>query len=231
MTTAPTLHTSRFDAWVSSLVYETTYVLAAAGMTLGWSFRTQGRQHIPASGPALLIANHQSFIDPILVGLGTRRHLCYLARKTLFTGGPFTWLIRMLNAVPIDQEGVGKEGIKAILGQLQRGRAVVVFPEGHRTHDGVMHPLKAGIHLLIKRAQAPIVPVGIAGAYDAWPCWRKYALPAPLFLPGCRGTIAVSIGQPVDARRFAELPREHVLQELFQLIAAEQRRAEQLRSR
>ncbi|HYV38401.1 MAG TPA: lysophospholipid acyltransferase family protein [Gemmataceae bacterium] len=225
----PNLHATSFDTACSRVTYEATYFAAMWGMMLGWSLRSTGRQHIPATGPALLVANHQSFIDPALVGLGTRRHLCYLARKTLFKNRAFAWLIRMLNAVPIDQEGVGKDGIKAILEQLQLGQAVVVFPEGNRTSDGNIAPLKAGIHLLIKRTQAPIVPVGIAGAYDAWPRWRKYPIPAPLFMPANRGCIAVSIGKPLEARRFAEMGREESMRELHGEIMAQWRKAENLR--
>ena len=224
------LHQSSWDAFCSHLVYETTYYAAAAGMTLGWSLRTAGRQHIPGTGPALLIANHQSFLDPLLVGLGTRRHLCFLARKTLFKNRAFSWLIRMLNAVPIDQEGVGKEGIKTIVGQLQKGQAVVVFPEGSRTSDGRLQPLRAGIHLLIKRTQAPIVPVGIAGAFDALPHWRSVPTPAPLFWPGCRATIAVSIGPPLPSQPIAAMPREKALVELFSMLETVWRRAERLRA-
>jgi 1-acyl-sn-glycerol-3-phosphate acyltransferase len=121
--TAPSLHASPFDRACSHFLYEASYFTAAAGMTLGWSLRTEGRQHVPRTGPALLIANHQSYLDPILVGLSTRRHLCYLARKSLFNNPLFAWLIRMHNAVPIDQDGIGKEGIRAILEQLQRGQA------------------------------------------------------------------------------------------------------------
>src|SRR5205823_7027716 len=87
--TAPTLHASSFDAACSHAIYETSYFAAMFGMTLGWSLRTTGRDQIPKHGPALLISNHQSFIDPILVGLSTRRHLCYLARKTLFKNPAF----------------------------------------------------------------------------------------------------------------------------------------------
>jgi 1-acyl-sn-glycerol-3-phosphate acyltransferase len=230
-----TLHSSQRDAILSHVIYETTYFLAAAGMTLGWSLRTEGRQNIPASGPALLIANHQSFLDPLLIGLGTRRHLRYLARKTLFKHPLLAWLIRMLNAVPIDHEGVGKEGLRTILGQLDLGQAVVVFPEGERTSDGRMQALRPGIHLLIKRTQAPIIPIGVAGAYGAWPRWRAYPVPAPLFWP-CPGSerwpgaIAVSIGRPLEARRFAELPRRQALQELFREIEKCWRRAQRLRS-
>jgi 1-acyl-sn-glycerol-3-phosphate acyltransferase len=198
-------------------------------MTLAFSLRLEGRGHVPRTGPVLLLANHQSFLDPILVGVASPRHLYYLARKTLFRNPVFTWLIRSVNAVPIDQEGIGKEGLQTILGLLQAGRAVVVFPEGTRTTTGAMNPLKPGIHLLIKRARAPIVPVGIAGAYDAWPLWRPVPIPSPLFLPASRRTLAVAVGQPLDSRRFADLPREQLLGELFLEIQKVQARAERLR--
>src|SRR5207253_962423 len=98
-----------------------------------------------------------------------------------------------------------------------------------RTHDGAMHELKPGVHLLIKRSQVPIVPVGIAGAYDSWPITRSYPIPAPLFLPPNGGAISVALGKPLDSRRFAEMPRAEALQELFNVIHAEQQRAEMLR--
>ena len=119
--------------------------------------------------------------------------------------------------------------IRTVIDQLQLGKAVLVFPEGERTLTGSMQPLKPGVHLLIKWTKAPIIPVGIAGAYDAWPRWRSYPIPAPLFWPPNKGTIAVSIGRPLDANRFASLPRARALQELFDEIEAVQRRAEKLR--
>jgi len=94
-----------------------------------------------------------------------------------------------------------------------------------------MQALKAGIHLLIKRTQAPIVPVGVAGAYDAWPIWRKYPIPAPLFMPPGAGTIAVSVGRPIDSRRFGAMDRDESLTELFGEIQEMQRKAERLRRR
>ena len=94
-----------------------------------------------------------------------------------------------------------------------------------------MHELKPGIHLLIKKAQVPIIPVGIAGTYDAWPIWRPYPVLAPLFLPAGKATISVALGRPLDAARYAKMPREQVLQELFDKMYAEQQRAEKLRRR
>jgi 1-acyl-sn-glycerol-3-phosphate acyltransferase len=218
-------------SWASLCWYEGCALLNMTAFTLGFSYRKEGQHHVPKTGPLLVLANHQSFLDPMAAGLACPRQLIYLARKTLFRNRYFTRLIRSLNAVPIDQEGVGKEGLRTIIEQLQRGRAVLVFPEGERTLTGRMYAFKPGIHLLIKRTLAPILPLGIAGAYEAWPRWRNYPMPAPLFWPSGTGTIAVSVGRPLDPRPYAEMPREQALAELFTEIDRVQRRAERLRRR
>jgi 1-acyl-sn-glycerol-3-phosphate acyltransferase len=197
--------------------------------TLGWSLRVRGRHNVPRTGPALLVANHQSFLDPMMVGLVAPRHVWYLARKTLFKNPVLGTLMRFVNSVPLDQEGVGKEGIKAIIQQLQAGRAVVVFPEGNRTPDGQMQPLEAGIQLLIRRVPVPVVPVGIAGAYHAWPRWRKLPWPAPLFLPPAPETISVVARPALDGQRLAEMPRQELLELLTNEIAQAAAAAEKLR--
>lgn len=213
----------------SAFIYETIRSLAFPTLTLGFSFRSEGGRHVPRQGPALIVANHQSFLDPIMVGLASPRRLRALARKTLFKRRAFAWLIRHLGAVPVDQEGVAKEGIKAVLGLLGKGEAVVVFPEGQRTADGRMGTLMPGVHLLIKRSLAPIVPMGIAGGFDAMPRWASWPIPSPLFLPAEKSTLAVSVGRPLDARQLLTLPRESLLDALAQEIRKVSERAERLR--
>jgi 1-acyl-sn-glycerol-3-phosphate acyltransferase len=217
------------DGWSNRLLHVATRIVSNTVFSLGFSLRWEGSHNIPAEGPALAISNHQSYLDPPAIGLTTPRRLVYLARASLFRNPVFGALIRGLNAVPIDQDGVGKEGIKAILQQLLAGKTVLVFPEGTRTPDGTMQPLRPGIHLLIKRTSAPIVPIGIAGAYDAWPLWRPYPIPSPIFLPATERTIAVSIGRPIDPTRFAAMPREVAMVELGKVIAEAKERAERLR--
>ena len=217
--------------WLSYLWHEWWYWVARVGMLLGFSFRTQGGRRVPRRGPILIIANHQSFFDPIALSLACPRRLLFLARKSLFKPPWFGWLITSLGGVPMDQEGVAKEGLKAILRHLQAGEAVVVFPEGTRTENGEMSPLKPGVQLLIKRTQAPIVPMGIAGAFEALPYWRKIPTLSPLFLPAGKSTIAVWVGRPLDAGRFVDLPREQLVAELTVELQKAKDQAERLRRR
>jgi 1-acyl-sn-glycerol-3-phosphate acyltransferase len=209
--------------------YQGCYWLSASALTLGWSLRTEGYQNVPSQGPVLLIANHESFFDTVLVGLAARRHLCYLGRHSLFRNKAFTWLIRSLGAVPINQEGFAREGLTTILDQLRASKAVIVFPEGLRTHDGAMEPFRPGIHLMIKKIDMPVVPVGIAGAFEAWPRHRLVPTPAPLFLPAQPGHIAVSIGPAIHTNELRELPRAEVLSRLQTAVQNARNRADKLR--
>jgi len=92
-----------------------------------------------------------------------------------------------------------------------------------------MQPLKPGIHLLLKRTQAPVVPVGIAGAYQAYPRTRLLPTLAPLFWPANGCAVGVSVGRPLPAQRYGALPRARALEELFQELRAVRERAERLR--
>ena len=219
----------RYLAWYW-FWYTPLYWLAFLGLTLGFSFRMERRRgRIPRTGPVLILGNHQSFFDPIAFAVASRRPLVYLARKTLFKPAWFAWLIRSLNAVPVDQEGVAKEGFKTILRHLQAGEAVLVFPEGTRTETGALSPLKPGIQLLIKRLRMPIVPMGIAGAFEALPYWETVPKLSPLFGEAGRSTIAVTVGEPIDSQRYVEMPREQMVAELTAVLQKVKDRAEALR--
>jgi 1-acyl-sn-glycerol-3-phosphate acyltransferase len=213
-------------AW---LTYEFFNEVLTVGLTLGWGLRVKGRNNVPQCGPALIVANHQSFLDPPTIGTAVPGHIAYMARKTLFKNPAFGFLIRTVHAVPIDQEGIGIDGIKAILERLRQGWRVLVFPEGARTPDGRMQALAPGISLLIKRAGCPIVPAGIAGAYQAYPRGALVPRPAPLFLPPSERSIAVSFGRPRPAESIAGLPRAEMLKVLAEDIAAQVEVAESIR--
>jgi 1-acyl-sn-glycerol-3-phosphate acyltransferase len=209
-------------------LYYTTYWQAFWTFGLGWSFRASGRQRVPATGPVMLLANHQSHFDPPLIGLASPRPLTYLARHTLFTNRLFAAYIRGLGAVPIDRE-TGKDGLQAVLTRLAEGRAVLMFPEGTRTEDGLIQPLKPGVTLLVKRAEFPIVPCGIAGAFQAWPRRQALPRPSPLFLPDAGRSIAVVYGEPIPPGYYRKMEREAILTDLQARITAAYQQAEKLR--
>src|SRR5262245_41051152 len=214
--------------WLAYLLYEIAFWATLAFMSLAFSLRLAGRKNIPRTGPVLIIANHQSFFDPILVGLVSPRQQWSLARKTLFVGA-FGTLIRSLNAIEVDIESVGKDGLKKILGHLERGEAVVIYPEGTRTDTGKMGHLQPGVQLLIKRTKCPVVPVGLAGAFDAMPWWAKWPVLSPLFLPAGPSTMAVVAGRPLDGERLAKLSRDELVAELTRELNAVVLKSEKMR--
>jgi 1-acyl-sn-glycerol-3-phosphate acyltransferase len=200
------------------------------GLMIGMSFRAAGRQHIPTTGPVLLVSNHQSFADPWLIGNGSTRWLNYLARDSLFQNPILARAIRSYGALPIDRD-FGKAGLMSVLELLAKGRAVVVFAEGERTHDGTLQDLKPGVTLLIKKAKCPVVPVGIAGCYDFWPRHELAPNPELLLGPNEGRSVGLYYGPPVDSEVYVGMKRDAILEDLKARIAASMAEAEKLRRR
>jgi 1-acyl-sn-glycerol-3-phosphate acyltransferase len=219
-----------FKEFAGGLWYEWWYGATMAVFTLGWSYRMEGRKNIPREGPILFIANHESFIDPLLVGLASPRHVWFLARKTAFNG-ILKWFLPSVNTIPVDQEGVAKSGLQSMVALLKAGKPVVVFPEGERSWNGTMKAFKPGILLLIRKTWPTIIPVGVAGAHEALPRGQKIPIPtpSPLFLPPRKSTLAASVGKPIDSRKYQGMEKEAILQDLFNHVQEVQLRAEKLR--
>ena len=150
---------------------------------LCFRMRIYGKENIPEKGPFLLISNHQSFLDPLFCGAPTKKHLHFLARDTLFRNKFFGWLIHSVNTIPVRRGQADLTAMKKIIAILKDGDAVCLFPEGTRTTDGKIRPFKPGFGLIAKRASAPVVPVLIDGAFEAWPKHKK------IFSPGHQITV------------------------------------------
>ncbi len=198
-------------------------LLQLAGV-VGYGIRHAGRENIPTSGGVLVVCNHQSHFDPPFVGMGVARRMNYLARDTLFRFAPFRWLIHSVDAIPIDREGIGLNGIKESLRRLRRGEMVLIFPEGTRTRDGEIAPFKPGFTVLAARSGAAILPAAVDGAYAAWPRDQKF--------PGL-GLIRVRYGRPlppeeIKGRDERELAAE-VERRVHQCQAEIRRRCPELR--
>src|SRR5438552_5097816 len=157
----------------------------------GW--RVYNAERVPLEGPVILASNHASFLDPTLIGAGLRRGINYLARENLFRFPVVGWVLRRWNSVPVDREGGGAAGLRAILDRLLAGGAILLFPEGTRTRDGKLQPGRAGIGLAVIKSNAPVIPVRVFGTFEAFGRHMRF----PRLHP-----IAVKYGAPM---LFAEL--------------------------
>lgn len=161
------------------LWYHLAQGLVATLLSVLGGWRATGQANIPKTGGVLLVANHLSFLDVFLLGVGCRRPLNFVARSTLFVS-LHGFLIRSLGGFPIQREGMGASGLKETLRRLRSGGVVTLFPEGTRSADGELQPLKPGIAALVARAKVPVVPAGIAGTFEAWPRSRLLPVPRPI---------------------------------------------------
>ena len=161
--------------------------------------RAYGQENVPDHGGVLLVSNHQSYVDPPLVGAGARRRLVYMARAPLFANPLFGALLRSLDVFPVNQDKPDKSSIRFAIEQLRAGQALLVFPEGTRTPDGELGTFKGGFRLLVRRADVPVIPVALDGAYRAWPRWRL--LPRP-------GRVRIMYGAAIRAEEFEGLSDE-----------------------
>lgn len=196
-------------AYAAWLWYLTLYGPCFAISKAMFRYRCAGKPHVPITGPVLIVSNHQSNLDPVLIGLGCPRQLKYFARIGLFFW-PFSWWIRALGAVPIDQKSA-INGIKTTLKLLKQGEAIVVFPEGSRTPDGKLHEMLPGFCVLARRSGATIVPTAIDGAFDALP--RGAALPR-------LAEITLTICEPIMPREVAAMSDEQLTRLVVERISA-----------
>jgi 1-acyl-sn-glycerol-3-phosphate acyltransferase len=143
-------------------------------MSFGAAFRTIfgmrviGEENLITEGAVLVASNHQSFLDPPLIGNLYKTEMVFLARKSLFKG-PATWVYPQWNAIPVDQDRPDMASLKTIIRKLKEGHRVLVFPEGARTIDGNLGEAAPGIGLIAAKSAVPIQPVRISGAREALP--------------------------------------------------------------
>jgi 1-acyl-sn-glycerol-3-phosphate acyltransferase len=173
------------------------------------TLRIFGRENIIEEGPALLAANHQSFLDPPLVGSCLHREIYYLARKTLFDNAVLGKLLPHLNVVGVDRDGADMSALKAVIRLVKNGESTILFPEGTRSSDGSLQPAKPGLGLIVAKTLAPVVPVRIFGAFEAFPRGAKFPRRAP---------VTVVFGKPVQ---FTKSDTQGDPREVYQRISDE----------
>jgi 1-acyl-sn-glycerol-3-phosphate acyltransferase len=194
-------HTSPFFKFVRCVVY--------------WGFRVLYRHKIYGlshfyPGPALIAANHTSFLDPPIVSVSAPQEVHFLARKTLFNNPIFGALIRKLNSHPVSGKAEDVTVFKTIVALLKEKKKVIIFPEGKRSLDGKIGEIKPGIALLLARTEAAIIPAYIQGTYEIW--GRKRAFPKLI------GKTAIVFGSPIFYKPVAGIDRKNAQKDVTQKL-------------
>lgn len=182
-----------------SLLWRSLQVVCRIVAAVAFDLKVYGRRHVPRDGGVLLLTNHQSYLDPVLLAVHLDRPVSYLAKSELFAVPGLAWLIRSLHAFPVRQGGREVGPMKESIRLLQSGRVLNIFPEGERSFDGRLLPFQPGAALVIRRARVPVVPIVIDRSYRAWPRGQ---------LIFGRSPVRVLVGPPMqlhelDAKRIA----------------------------
>ncbi|MGW3951626.1 lysophospholipid acyltransferase family protein [Streptomyces sp. NPDC004752] len=186
--------------------YLLKYVLLGPLLRLVFRPRTEGLDHVPASGPAIVAGNHLSFSDHFLMPAILRRRITFLAKAEYFTGpgvkGRLTaFFFRSAGQIPVDRSGkeAGRAAIREGLGVLRRGELLGIYPEGTRSPDGRLYKGKVGVAVMALKAGVPVVPCAMIGTFEAQPPGKVIPNVHP---------VVIRFGEPLDFSRYAGLEHE-----------------------
>ncbi len=186
----------RADPTRRNVVWFVTQMFMRVLFAVWFRYRVRGLENLPKDGGALLLINHQSYLDPLFVPLWMRRPVSFLARDNLFQVPLMGWILRATYVIPINRESPGKSSVRACIDRLDAGFLVGIFPEGTRSSDGAVADFRPGFLAILRRCEVPVVPVGIAGAGQALPRGAFWIRPR---------SIRVVFGEPILHHEFAAL--------------------------
>lgn len=202
-----------------TLVYRFSRQFLRASFWVMGGLDVEGQENVPASGPLIVACNHSSHLDPMILGAAFDRDLHFMARRTLFDVPVFRWLITQNQAFPLNREGDSREALRAFGERLDKGCAVVMFPEGTRSQDGIVGEMKPGVGMLAVRNLAPVLPVYIWGSFQSWPRGKSY--PSRHRLKCLSGPVIV----PSDDREKRKSEQQRITSEVDKALRALERRA------
>ncbi|QDU78334.1 1-acyl-sn-glycerol-3-phosphate acyltransferase [Polystyrenella longa] len=192
------------------------HVVCTLFCTVWFRLRGYHQEKLPAKGGAILMMNHQSFLDPVLVGTVIRRTISFVARDSLFKAPIIGFILKRVYTMPIRRESATSSTIREAVRRLKHGFLVGLYPEGTRSPDGLVGTFKPGFLSILKRTDAPIIPVGIAGAYEAMPRSSVWIRPKKICVvfgdPISHEEIQAHFDSDQSDKEFVEFLRQRVVE-------------------
>lgn len=172
--------------------------------------RVYGMENVPEEGGFIFAANHESYIDPFIMGTISPRKIHFVARESLFRNPVFGWIISHCGAFPVRRDSADMRSIKSALSFLKAGRGMLIFPEGTRFRQDGQRPIQAGVALLASKAQVPVLPVYIANSAQVLPPGAKWFR---------HETVDIYIGKPmiVGTKTLYPQAAEKVMEAVYSL--------------
>ncbi len=199
------------------LLYRTLHVPVRATLARFFDLTIDGLEHLPASGPYIVAANHHNYLDGVVLAAAAPLPIAFIVMPRVYRATPLHPLFhRHIGSIPIRLERPDVGGLRRALAALEAGRVVGIFPEGPFSVRGQLEPGLPGVGLLALRSGATVVPAGIRGTYEALR-GRRFYLPR-------RAPLAVRFGPPrrftVDGGRGSRDARTRVTARIMDDIAA-----------
>ena len=173
------------------MAYWVLKVLLTPLLRLVFTVRSEGTQHVPASGPVILASNHRSFSDSVFLPLVVNRRVTFVAKAEYFESWKTAWFFRAVGMIPLKREGgsASQRALAAAAEVLSSGGVLGIYPEGTRSPDGRLYRGHTGVARLSIKCQAPVIPVAQLGTAAVQPIGAKW--------PKLFRSVKVTMGPPL----------------------------------
>nr|WP_286009696.1 MFS transporter [Salinicola sp. S1-1-2] len=167
-----------------------------------YRLRCRGRHNVPAEGPALVVCNHVSFMDALVLGGACPRPLRFMMDRPIYESPWLNWFFRIAGAIPVDSDRRDPGGVRRALEEVSRalrnGEVVMIFPEGRLTPDGDVHAFRRGLDLVLARDPVPVVPAALSGLWGSWTS-NKDGKALSKWPRRLRARVLLVFGEPIPA--------------------------------
>jgi len=192
----------------ATIIYRLGNLLARFCFRAFGRLEVTGAEGVPKFGPLIIVCNHLSLNDPPLLVAAVPRPLFFIGKRELFSNAIFRFWMRAFHVSSFNRSSAGIDAVRVLMQNLERDRAVVIFPEGTRSPDSTLQEGMLGVVYLAMKSQAAILPIGVTGT-EKFPLWR---VPFPF------RKMKANIGQPFTLPVIEGKPSKEVMSSMLDIV-------------